>query len=300
MTISCLPTTIALYDLYLAFLLMPDTYATCATCPTVTKTIETPQPAIRAYLGGSFDPVHGGHIQIAMSVYNSLLPIATEQQRELQVALLPNARSPFKEQSTDPADRLAMLKLAVEDTPLQIDELELWQTPPVYSIDSVRILRQRYPDDCLIFIMGMDSARSLAKWKGGLQLTDYLHLWIFERNQSPQDTAVLKLQLPDELQQQVTESYIELLLTQPSLSNTSSHKSFSPEALKSQQQGRIYIDTRSVITVSSTEIRQQFYKPDFESLPSAKYAVNKRNNLANWLNPKVYQYIITHQLYSVL
>ena len=116
------------------------------------------KPAIRAYLGGSFDPVHNGHLQMALYVYQSLLPIAEQQQHELQVSLLPNARSPFKADSTDPKHRLAMLKLAIKNTPLQINELELWQTPPVYTIDSVKTLRARYPHDDLIFIMGMDSA----------------------------------------------------------------------------------------------------------------------------------------------
>ncbi|WP_261869257.1 nicotinate-nicotinamide nucleotide adenylyltransferase [Psychrobacter sp. JCM 18901] len=126
---------------------------------------KTHTPAIRAYLGGSFDPVHNGHLEVAMSVYQHLLPIATRLQRALHVSLLPNARSPFKTQSTDPNHRLAMLKLATENTPIQINELELWQAPPVYTIDSVRTLRQQYPNDSLIFIMGMDSAHSLDKWK---------------------------------------------------------------------------------------------------------------------------------------
>ena len=144
----------------------------------------TTAPAIRAYLGGSFDPVHNGHLQMAMYVYQHLFPIAKQQQRALQVSLLPNARSPFKDKSTNPEHRLAMLKRATQESPLQISELELWQTPPVYTIDSVRTLRQRYPNDRLIFIMGMDSARSLDKWKDGLRLTDYVDLWIFNRGGS--------------------------------------------------------------------------------------------------------------------
>ncbi len=82
---------------------------------------KTPKSAIRAYLGGSFDPVHEGHVQMAMVVYEYLLSLAEEQQRDLQVSLLPNARSPFKAHSTDPAHRLAMLKLAIQGTPLQIE-----------------------------------------------------------------------------------------------------------------------------------------------------------------------------------
>lgn len=261
------------------------------------------KPAIRAYLGGSFDPVHNGHMHMAMAVYNTLAPIATEQQRELQVSLLPNARSPFKTQSTAPNQRLAMLNLAVQQTPLLINELELWQTPPVYTIDSVRALRNQYPHDTLIFIMGMDSARSLAQWKNGLQLTDYVDLWIFNRNdhlmqQSP-GNAVLAHELPIELQAQVTESYPELL----SLPITQDDNSLTDKPLKAEHQGCIYIDTQAVMSVSSTEIRSYFYNnpehdKNYRSLPSAQYATGMPNKLAKWLNPKVYDYIIAHQLYS--
>ncbi|MGI9339025.1 MAG: nicotinate-nicotinamide nucleotide adenylyltransferase, partial [Psychrobacter sp.] len=186
--------------------------------------------AIRAYLGGSFNPVHNAHIEMAMQVYHSLAPLTAERNCELQVSLLPNARSPFKSQSLAPKHRLAMLQLAVQDTPIRVDELEIWQPPPVYTIDSVRTLRQRHPQDVLIFIMGMDSARSLDKWKQGLQLTDYVHLWIFGRSASadlnlphkPFDNnktlsdkqrALLINELPNSLPAQVVDSISELVAT---------------------------------------------------------------------------------------
>ena len=267
----------------------------------------TNKPAIRAYLGGSFNPVHLGHIKMAMAVYNTLAPIATEQNRVLKVSLLPNARSPFKTQSTDPADRLAMLQLATQNTPLQIDELEVWQEPPVYSIDSVRTLRKRYPNDCLIFIMGMDSARSLDKWKDGLQLTDYVHLWIFNREsseQAEQSKISLTAELPLALQSQVVGDSAELLCTttnpinQSFINQSSVSKTSHIAPLKDTPKGRIYIDTQAVLTVSSTQIRKHFAKANYQSLSSTLCADMPVNNLADWLNPKVYHYIITHQLYS--
>ncbi|WP_201629182.1 nicotinate-nicotinamide nucleotide adenylyltransferase [Psychrobacter maritimus] len=279
-------------------------------------------PAIRAYLGGSFDPVHNGHLQLAMYVYQSLLPLAEQQQRELQVSLLPNARSPFKEDSTNPEHRLAMLKLATQDTALQINELELWQAPPVYTIDSVQTLRARYPNDSLIFIMGMDSARSLDKWKDGLALTDYVNLWVFNREENPELNknllktdwqTPLKSQLPMPLQPLTVDSITELLIhnIQP-LTGSS--------VLKNTYQGRIYIDPRPVAAVSSTQVRRQLQQQLYQPLPQASQSLNIKhaaetqiaslqpinaiisdtapNSFAKWLNPAVYQYIITHQLYS--
>ena len=288
----------------------------------------TPAPAIRAYLGGSFDPVHDGHLQMAMTVYQRLLPIAKQQQRALHVSLLPNARSPFKEKSTDPKHRLAMLKLATLNTPLQINELELWQTPPVYTIDSVRTLRQRYPHDSLIFIIGMDSALSLSKWKNGLELTDYVNLWVFNRDDLSdinhknnrllattthcanktlvaQDTMNLHIQLPAQLQSLRIDAPIDLL--QPT-----SQASTDSRLLKNTHQGHIYIDSRPIATISSTQIRQQLQPTENRSniISAAARQMTSiapindiidntaPNPLAKWLNPAVYQYIIAHQLYS--
>ena len=289
----------------------------------------TSAPAIRAYLGGSFDPVHEGHLQMAMYVYQRLLPIAKQQQRALHVSLLPNARSPFKEKSIYPKHRLAMLKLATLNTPLQIDELELWQTPPVYTIDSVRTLRQRYPHDSLIFIIGMDSALSLSQWKNGLELTDYVNLWIFNRDNDfeinenlfdlsnkvvdkgviTQDLSVShthsQYQLPEQLQPLLIDAPIDLLQPMPQAMNDS-------HLLKNAHQGHIYIDPRPIATVSSTQIRQQLQQTEnrLNIIPTATRQMTSiapindiidntaPNPSAKWLNPAVYQYIIAHQLYS--
>ncbi|WP_201511444.1 nicotinate-nicotinamide nucleotide adenylyltransferase [Psychrobacter alimentarius] len=279
---------------------------------------KTAGPAIRAYLGGSFDPVHQGHVQMAMYVYERFLPIAKQQQRDLHVSLLPNSRSPFKQKSTDPHHRLAMLKLATQSTPIQINELELWQTPPVYTIDSVRTLRQRYPNDSLIFIIGMDSALSLPHWKEGLALTDHVNLWIFSRshvsyvsdkvdayNDILPDTDTIQAKLPAPLQSLVVDTPTELVtpITKALTVNT---------VLKSAHQGHIYIDARPVAAVSSTQIREQLPSAQdrldimqvadrqMTSIPPINDIMSHTasNPLTKWLNPAVYHYIIAHQLYS--
>lgn len=291
--------------------------------PTLSHNKQNHKPAIRAYLGGSFNPVHNAHIEMAMQVYAALAPLTAGQHCELQVSLLPNARSPFKQQSTDPKHRLAMLKLATEDTPLRVDELELWQKPPVYTIDSVRTLRQRYPQDILIFIMGMDSARSLRKWKQGLQLTDYIHLWVFDRSASANDyidisanstntnfkhktldnkqalsakqQATLISQLPDSLQEQVVESVSELIA--PSIVGLEA-QDLENKGLKTLSKGRIYIDLRPVQKISSTEIRNQLLASF--TAPIIKDSLLKDcHDLSKHLHPAVYDYIVQHKLYSV-
>ncbi|MGP4787896.1 nicotinate-nicotinamide nucleotide adenylyltransferase [Psychrobacter sp. 1Y11] len=283
--------------------------------PTLSHTKQNHKPAIRAYLGGSFNPVHSAHIEMAMQVYAALAPLAAQQNCELQVSLLPNARSPFKQKTTYPKHRLAMLKLAVTDTPLHVDELELWQPPPVYTIDSVRTLRQRYPQDILIFIMGMDSVRSLRKWKQGLQLTDYVHLWVFDRSASVNPTntnfkhktldnkqalsakqrATLISQLPSSLQEQVVESVSELVAT--SIDGLEA-QDLENKGLKTLRKGRIYIDLRPVQKISSSEIRNQLLAS--VTAPITKDSLLKdRHDLSKHLHPAVYDYIVQHKLYSV-
>ncbi|WP_131668462.1 nicotinate (nicotinamide) nucleotide adenylyltransferase [Psychrobacter pygoscelis] len=233
-------------------------------------------PAIRAYLGGSFDPVHKGHLQMAMTVYERLAPLAAQLGRPIQVALMPTARSPFKDRSTDARQRLAMLTLATHLTPIDICTDELWQEPPVYTINTVKALRAQYPNDTLIFIMGSDSAASLPRWKQGLELTDFVHLWIFARQadrpgHQANDTAHLVSALPESLQAKVTDNVLDLL-------------TINDNDLKAWAGGRIYRDNTEIVAVSSSEVRAALASSDSAALQSA-------------LPPIVYDYIAEQRLY---
>ena len=259
--------------------------------------------AIRAYLGGSFDPVHQGHLQMALVVYHGLRQLTQGQLRPVHVALLPNARSPFKDHSTAANHRLAMLELAITDTPLEICTHELWQAPPVYTIDTVKALRKKHPNDTLIFIMGADSMLSLPRWRQGLALTDYVHLWVFDRyslsaqtdglvpqGETPTEAAVatcpikntlvhtklpgtkLMAGLPDTLQARSTTNPKDLL-------------TLTADNLKTPLTGRIYRDKTAIAAVSSSQVRQAI-------------AAGAIDTLATVLPPSVATYIQQHQLYS--
>ncbi|GAA0308051.1 nicotinate-nucleotide adenylyltransferase [Psychrobacter aestuarii] len=212
---------------------------------------------------------------MAQAVYGTLQRWHAPQQT-VSVSLLPNARSPFKDESTAPSHRLAMIRQAIMGTTIDVSELELWQTPPVYSIDSVRTLRERFPHDCLIFIMGMDSARTLDKWREGLGLTDHVHLWIFNRYHNTDsnrgtsiDPKVLAEQLPSDLQARVVPEVSSLLTPWQA------------------GKGAIYIDPRPIPAIASTDIR--------DALNGAEPAPDR---VPDTLHRRVYRYIIEHQLYS--
>lgn len=110
--------------------------------------------------GGTFNPPHLGHILAAK-----------EFQKNLGLDLMlfiPAALPPHKVLPPDTPDaqtRLALLKLAVEDLPfVQVDDLELHREGPDYSVDTLRELKQRYPNDKLFLCMGTDMFLSFETW----------------------------------------------------------------------------------------------------------------------------------------
>ena len=128
-----------------------------------------------AYFGGSFDPIHQGHLAAARELVD-VFALAT-------LVFLPAALSPLKQQSLAIQHRVAMLKLAIEDDRIfAIDEQELHRPQPSYTIDTLRTLRTQYGvQQPLAFIMGMDSFLSLPKWRDWQQLTDFAHLIVVSR-----------------------------------------------------------------------------------------------------------------------
>ena len=96
-------------------------------------------------MGGSFNPVHYGHLRVASDVKRTL---ALHSMR-----MMPAAKSPLKaEHSVSVEHRLAMLDLALTEFPeLELDTRELDREGPSYTIDSLQALRQEAGDDATIY-----------------------------------------------------------------------------------------------------------------------------------------------------
>ena len=111
-------------------------------------------------LGGSFDPVHNGHLQIARDACRFF---------ELdQVLFIPAPLPPHKQQQqlTSVEDRMAMLELALEDEPdFSVSNIETERPGPSYTVDTLRALRSVYPGVQLVFIIGLDTLLDLPNWK---------------------------------------------------------------------------------------------------------------------------------------
>lgn len=156
--------------------------------------LETGKLAIKneriGILGGSFDPVHIGHIQVASGVANRL---------DLdEVRLLPCSQHALgKLPGANAAQRLKMMELALANqprtVPLTIDSRELQREGLSYSITSCREIRAELGHQAvLVFIIGSDLLDSLHKWHEWQSLLDYVNLVVVDRaavNGAPGDRA---------------------------------------------------------------------------------------------------------------
>lgn len=116
------------------------------------------QPRIGIF-GGSFDPIHVGHLMLAQS--------ALERYQLDKVLFMPAKLSPFKQKltMTKAETRYHMVELAVSDNPdFLVSDLELNRPEPSYTIDTIRILKQQYPGVKIFFIAGADSIMELEGW----------------------------------------------------------------------------------------------------------------------------------------
>jgi nicotinate-nucleotide adenylyltransferase len=136
--------------------------------------------------GGSFDPIHHGHLILARQ--------ALEDLSLDRVIFIPAAESPFKPNSSgaSAADRLAMVSLAAQCEPaFFVDPVELERKAPSYTIDTARTYHAQYPDDTLFFLVGEDHVEALVKWNEFEVLNQLVHFAILSRSDLP-----LKVEYP--------------------------------------------------------------------------------------------------------
>jgi len=131
-------------------------------------------------LGGSFDPVHFGHLMAAQD--------ALEQHGLDRVILVPAAQAPLKPNDVQSSaeDRLAMLRAATAwDDRFEISDYELRKGGISYTVESVRHFRALYPDDHLYWIIGGDQLPKLHLWKDINELAQLIEFIFLERPGHP-------------------------------------------------------------------------------------------------------------------
>ena len=136
---------------------------------------ESNRPRVGLF-GGTFDPVHHGHMIAAAE-----LRFALKLDR---VALVPNSSPPHKPgvPVSSAVHRLAMLRLAIQGVPwLELDPIELEREGPSYTVDTVSELASRYPSTTFVFLMGEDSLRDLPTWREPDRIVELAELGVATR-----------------------------------------------------------------------------------------------------------------------
>ena len=125
---------------------------------------------------GSFNPIHIGHLIIAIHALNTTLLD--------QVWFILSPQNPHKISSTllNENHRLSLIKLAIEnESKLKASNIEFKLPRPSYTIDTITYITEKYPSNEFAIIMGSDSFNNLPKWKNFELLIKNTNLYIYER-----------------------------------------------------------------------------------------------------------------------
>lgn len=205
--------------------------------------------------GGTFNPVHNGHVALAKSVY---------RQFELdQMILMPSYISPHKcPDILDAAHRIQMVQMSIShlEGSISVSNYEIENETVSYTYQTLAHYRSLYPDAALFFLTGTDIFATIETWKNWQELFDYANFIVVNRKEKSYEDMV----------KEIPESLVGRI-----------HKGSTAETLS----GSIYFYEMDEIPVSSTEIRQclsQQNKNDF--LPETVYKYIIENKLYGSIN----------------
>jgi len=182
-----------------------------------------------AVLGGSFDPVHNGHVALAGYFAKLLVP------DELRV--IPAGR-PWQKQGlqTAPEHRAEMARRAFGQlaVPVVVDEREIRRTGATYTIDTLRELRQELgPDASIAFLIGADQLQQLQTWKDWQGLFEHAHLCAASRPGFRVDDAGMA----------------------PEVAREFARRSATQKQIRGTAKGLAYVASQLAIDISATQIR---------------------------------------------
>jgi nicotinate-nucleotide adenylyltransferase len=182
-----------------------------------------------ALLGGSFDPVHHGHVALAALFATLLKPD--------QLRVIP-AGNPWQKNSLQASaeDRVAMLKLAFGAASLDvtIDMQEIERGAPTYTIDTLRQVRAELgPDASIVFLIGADQLQQFDSWREWRALFDHAHIGVAARP----GFALAEAALP------------------PAVAHEIAVRQGSLEQLRTTPSGRVFLAEALAVDISATQIR---------------------------------------------
>jgi len=204
--------------------------------------------------GGTFDPIHNGHITPILA--------AAQQLQLKQVLLMPAHIPPHKTQVVAPPHhRVAMLELVCQHQPLfTLDLRELKRQSTSYTIESLKEIKQEFPERAIIFFIGMDSLLTFTTWHQWQDIMNLCHLVVSARPRYGTDK--INQQTSDLLAKNQVENIFQL---------------------QEHSAGKILLIEESKLDISSTLLRQQLKNSNAEH-PMLPYYIQR--------------YITQHKLYQ--
>jgi nicotinate-nucleotide adenylyltransferase len=143
-----------------------------------------------AIYGGTFDPIHKGHLHVIEQVI--LRGIAD------RILLIPAGEPLLRESQpiASGAERRAMCVQAINDLPseisnkVEVNPIEVLRSGPSYAIDTVLAVAQTYPDDEILLIVGTDAFTKISQWQRSDELQDMVDFIVIDRPEFPGDATV--------------------------------------------------------------------------------------------------------------
>ena len=132
---------------------------------------------------GSFDPIHMGHLQMAVLTLNKGIVD--------RILFVPSKQNPWKESSTDFVHRCLMVQLAIDEIDnCLLSTIDFRTTEPHYSSNTLKLLKEEYPSDELFLIVGDDVVDSIKDWNEGEWILNNFKLIVVNRNNLSLNTKV--------------------------------------------------------------------------------------------------------------
>ena len=191
--------------------------------------------------GGTFDPIHYGHLRSALEVH-TIFGLR-------EVRLIPCANPPHRAQPMTQANlRADMVQLAIAHSPqLRCDRRELQRSGASYTLDTLKSLRQELAQESLLLFIGNDAFAQLTHWYCWQELFDYAHIVVLTRPDSVAVTDFGKQQ-----------------------AFFNERRAASIEQLNTHHAGLLWFQAVTALSISATAIRQliasghnpQFLLPD--------------------------------------
>jgi nicotinate-nucleotide adenylyltransferase len=213
-----------------------------------------------ALLGGSFDPVHHGHVALARLFAQLLHPD--------ELRIMP-AGQPWQKKAgleASDADRVAMLKLAFGEaaSKVTIDTSEIERKTATYTVETLRELRAKLgPDASIVFLMGADQLQKLDSWRDWKDLFALANFGVAARPGYGLDAAALP----------------------PAVASALQGRLATPEEVRASKAGKVCLAHTLAVDVSATEVR-------------AALKENAAAKVSALLAPQVLDYIQQHHLYK--